>query len=118
MTELKDKKCKPCEGETKPLTPEEIFPYQGKIDKAWKVLDAHHLERTFTFDNFVNALGFTNSLGAIAEEEGHHPNIFLTWGKVVVELWTHEVDGLTENDFISAAKYDEAYGKADGVKVE
>jgi len=116
MTELKDKKCKPCEGEANPLTPEEITPYRNKIHKDWKVLDDHHLERKFEFDNFVNALAFTNKLGEIAEEEGHHPNIFLTWGEVGVKLWTHEVDGLTENDFISAAKYDEAWGKAEGRK--
>ena len=69
-------------------------------------VDEHHLTKTFTFKNFQQALDFTNRVGAVAEEEGHHPDISLSWGKVVVDVCTHKIDGLTENDFIFAAKAD------------
>jgi 4a-hydroxytetrahydrobiopterin dehydratase len=71
------------------------------------VVDEHHLERTFTFEDFKEALAFTNQVGDVAEEEQHHPDIALSYGKVVVTVWTHKVDGLTENDFIFAAKVDD-----------
>jgi len=72
----------------------------------WQVVDEHHLARTFRFPDFVSALAFVNRVGELAETEGHHPNIFLAWGKVTVEVWTHKVDALTESDFILAAKID------------
>ena len=70
------------------------------------MVDEHHLSKGYDFKNFVDALAFVNKLGAVAEQEGHHPDIFLTWGKVKVEIYTHKIDGLTESDFILAAKCD------------
>jgi 4a-hydroxytetrahydrobiopterin dehydratase len=76
----------------------------------WNVVNEHHVTRTFTFPDFVKALEFVNKVGKVAEEQGHHPDIFLTWGKVEITLWTHKVDGLTESDFIMAAKIDKLPG--------
>jgi 4a-hydroxytetrahydrobiopterin dehydratase len=70
----------------------------------WKVINDHHLTRAFTFPDFKQALDFVNKVGALAEEQGHHPDIMLKWGKVEITLWTHKIDGLTESDFIMAAK--------------
>jgi 4a-hydroxytetrahydrobiopterin dehydratase len=80
----------------------------AELGEAWKVVDEHHLRKTYKFKNFREALQFTNRVGEIAEAEGHHPDIYLAWGKVRLEVWTHKVDGLTENDFIFAAKADAA----------
>ena len=91
------------------LIDEEILQFLGQVDSDWEVRQSHHLERTFRFSDFARALDFTNELGKAAEEDGHHPVIHLSWGKVVGEIWTHELDGLTENDFISAARYDRIY---------
>ena len=76
---------------------------------GWKVLNEHHLEKTFTFPDFRQALDFTNKVGNLAEEQGHHPDIYLAWGKVGITTWTHKIDGLTESDFIMAAKIDALY---------
>jgi 4a-hydroxytetrahydrobiopterin dehydratase len=76
----------------------------------WKAVDGHHLEKEFTFKNFKEALRFTNQVGELAEEQGHPPDIFLAWGRVKVSLWTHKVDGLTENDFVLAAKIEALSG--------
>ncbi|HKF52709.1 MAG TPA: 4a-hydroxytetrahydrobiopterin dehydratase [Candidatus Acidoferrales bacterium] len=73
----------------------------------WKAVNEHHLTKTFTFPDFKQALAFVNKVGAIAEEQGHHPDILLTWGKAEVTTWTHKIDGLTESDFILAAKIDQ-----------
>lgn len=73
----------------------------------WRVAGNHHLEKDYTFPDFVSALAFTNRVGAIAEEEGHHPDIYLAWGKVRITTWTHKIDGLTRSDFILAAKIEE-----------
>jgi len=72
----------------------------------WRVVDDHHLARTFRFPDFQKALGFVNRVGAVAEEQGHHPDIHLTWGKVDIETWTHDAGGLTEKDFLLAGKID------------
>lgn len=72
----------------------------------WRVVDGHHIERDFGFSNFREALDFTNEVGELAEGEGHHPDIYLAWGKVGVKIWTHKINGLTESDFILAAKID------------
>jgi len=77
-----------------------------KETPGWQVVDEHHLTRTFTFPDFKTALDFVNRVGAIAEQEGHHPDLYLSWGKVGVTTWTHKIDGLTESDFILAAKID------------
>lgn len=103
---LSQKNCIPCKGGTPPLNPKEIQTLQIQVPD-WKIIDDHHLARLFEFPDFLKALEFTNQLGAIAEDQGHHPNIYLTWGKVEVQIWTHEIDGLTESDFILAAKFDQ-----------
>jgi 4a-hydroxytetrahydrobiopterin dehydratase len=72
----------------------------------WGVVDGHHLDRVFNFPDFRTALAFVNRVGEIAEAEGHHPDLWLAWGKVEVKIWTHKIDGLTESDFVLAAKID------------
>jgi len=81
-----------------------------KIVPLWSVVDQHHITRAFTFPDFKQALNFVNRVGALAEEQGHHPNILLAWGKAQITLWTHKIDGLTESDFIMAAKIDRLAG--------
>jgi 4a-hydroxytetrahydrobiopterin dehydratase len=88
-----------------PLRGQELASFQQQVPQ-WRVIDEHHLTREFTFPDFKSALGFVNRVGAVAEEQGHHPDILLTWGRVVLTLWTHKIDGLTESDFIMAAKMD------------
>jgi len=105
MAELSDMKCVPCRGGVPPLKGPEIKELQSKID-AWNVMDEHHLSKSFKFPDFVQALAFVNCVGALAEEQGHHPGIILAWGAVKIEIWTHKIDGLTESDFILAAKID------------
>ncbi len=102
--DLSKKKCTPCQGGVPPLKGPSLAELERQLGKGWKVIDEHHLEKEFSFKNFRDALAFTNAIGAIAEEEGHHPDILLTYGKVKIELWTHKNNGLTENDFILAAK--------------
>jgi 4a-hydroxytetrahydrobiopterin dehydratase len=74
--------------------------------QGWDVVSEHHITKTFTFPDFRTALDFVDRVGETAEQEGHHPDIFLTWGKVEIKIWTHKIDGLTESDFIMAAKID------------
>jgi 4a-hydroxytetrahydrobiopterin dehydratase len=105
MSELAGKQCIPCKGGVSPLKGEELERLNLQVEE-WDVVSEHHLSKTFKFSNFVNALEFVNKVGRVAEEQGHHPNIFLTWGMVRIEIWTHKIDGLTESDFIIAAKID------------
>jgi 4a-hydroxytetrahydrobiopterin dehydratase len=105
MTELADKKCVPCRGGVPPLKDKELAPLR-KVVPEWTVVNEHHLTRAFKFPDFVQALAFVNRVGALAEEQGHHPDILLAWGKAEITLWTHKIDGLTESDFIMAAKID------------
>lgn len=107
-SELASKQCVPCRGGVPPLNSAEIDALLPKLASGWKAVSGHHLEKTFEFPDFVSALAFTNRVGAIAEEQGHHPDIHLSWGRVRLEIWTHKIDGLTESDFILAAKADEA----------
>ena len=102
---LAEKTCIPCRGEVPPLTAEEIQPLAAQVDN-WNVVDNHHLEKEFKFKDFKTALDFVTKVGATAEEQGHHPDIYLAWGKVGVKIWTHKINGLTESDFILAAKID------------
>jgi 4a-hydroxytetrahydrobiopterin dehydratase len=111
MSELAKKECVPCKGGVPPLRGREITDLLGQVE-GWEAVREHHLSKNFTFRNFVEALDFVNRVGAIAEQQGHHPDLYLTWGKVRVETWTHKIDGLTESDFILAAKCDEALGAA------
>jgi 4a-hydroxytetrahydrobiopterin dehydratase len=106
MTEqLANKKCVPCRGGVPPLKGKELDALH-KVVPQWSVIDEHRLKREYKFPDFVKALEFVNRVGTVAEEQGHHPNILLTWGKAEITLWTHKVDGLTESDFIMAAKID------------
>lgn len=105
MEDLATKKCEPCEGGMPALKGLELRKLYGQLD-GWAMLNEHHLEKEYLFKDFREALDFVNRLGEVAEQEGHHPDIFLTWGKVKVTLWTHAVGGLSENDFILAAKSD------------
>lgn len=105
---LADKTCVPCKGGVPPLTAEEIAPLAAELSAHWSVVDGHHLEASFDFPDFAAALEFTNRLGAIAEEQWHHPDLLVAWGKVGVTLWTHKIDGLSEADFVLAAKFDRA----------
>ena len=104
---LAEKTCVPCRGGVPPLTTEQIRPLVDQV-RSWNVVNNHHLEKEFKFLNFKTALDFVNNVGRIAEEQGHHPDIYLAWGKVGIKIWTHKIDGLTESDFILAAKIDEA----------
>lgn len=99
--------CVPCRGGVPPMRGEELRAVAAELGTGWRVVDEHHLEKEFRFPDFAEALSFTNAIGAIAEREGHHPDIHLAWGQVVVTIWTHKIDGLTRSDFILAAKIDE-----------
>lgn len=106
MTELARLTCVPCKGGVPPLQGEELVNLARQVP-GWKVIDEHHLVKSYDFSDFVSALEFVKTIGAIAEEQGHHPDILLRWGQVMVTIWTHKIDGLTESDFILAAKIHE-----------
>jgi len=104
IKELATKECVPCKGGVPPLKGESLKAYLDNLDHDWKVIDEHHLEKQFTFKDFREALAFTNQVGELAETQNHHPDIYLAWGKVKITIWTHKIDGLTESDFVLAAK--------------
>lgn len=105
--DLTHKKCVPCEGGVKPLTPDEYGAYLRTALTGWEDVDETLIQKEYKFKNFKEALAFVNKVGAIAEEEGHHPNLYLhNWNKVKVEFTTHAIGGLSENDFIMASKID------------
>ncbi|SHJ48650.1 pterin-4-alpha-carbinolamine dehydratase [Dethiosulfatibacter aminovorans DSM 17477] len=106
MTELTAKSCVPCSLGTPTLEEKEINEYIKNLSEAWEVIEYKRIERKFKFNDFKEALDFTVKVGELAELEGHHPDIMLSWGKVVVTLTTHKIGGLSENDFILAAKID------------
>ena len=108
MSDLASKTCVPCRGGVPALHGSQLHEYSHQLPQ-WTVVDEHHITRTFTFPDFKQALDFVNRAGGVAEEQGHHPDLLLTWGKVEVTLWTHKVNGLTESDFIMAAKIDSLY---------
>ena len=108
-SELASKHCVACTKETPPITGKALEEMKKKLGGGWQVVDGKRLEKSYKFKDFVGALAFTNRVGAIAEAEGHHPEITLGWGKVSLELWTHIINGLSEADFILAAKSDEAF---------
>lgn len=106
MTELAQQRCVPCEGGALPLTREEAEKLAEEVP-SWKLAeDAKHIEKTCTFKNWKEAIAFTNKISDIAEAEGHHPDLVLSWGRVEIELSTHAIKGLSVNDFILAAKID------------
>lgn len=108
MAGLAAKTCVPCRGGVPPLQGEELASLQTQLD-GWNVVEEHHITKTFTFPNFREALKFVNRVGELAEEQGHHPDISLAWGKVGITSWTHKINGLTESDFILAAKINKLY---------
>lgn len=109
MTDLAEQTCVPCKGGVPPMEADEAARLVARLDEGWNVVETHHLERTYDFPDFAGALAFVNTIGEIAEEQGHHPDIHLSWGRAGVEIWTHKIDGLTESDFVLAAKLDRAY---------
>jgi len=110
MTGLADRACVPCRGGVPPLGPAEIAPLLAQLD-GWTVVTDHHLEKTYRVKNFARALTLVNRIGAIAEEQNHHPDLTLAWGRVGVTIWTHKIKGLTESDFVFAAKCDRAFAE-------
>ena len=111
MNALAEKECIPCKGDVPRLEGDELGRLASELGQEWKVVDDHQLEREYKFKNFREALTFTNKVGELAESQGHHPDIILAWGKVKLTIWTHKVDGLTESDFILAAKADQLFKK-------
>jgi 4a-hydroxytetrahydrobiopterin dehydratase len=99
-------RCVPCRGDTPPLRGEALAALARELGGGWRVVDAHHLEKEYRFPDFREALAFTNAVGGLAEEQGHHPDVHLAWGRVRLEIWTHHIKGLTESDFVLAAKAD------------
>jgi 4a-hydroxytetrahydrobiopterin dehydratase len=104
--DLTKKKCKPCEGGTPPLNQDEISEYRKHIQEDWKVDANKKISKEYSFVNFKHTMDFVNKVAGLAEEEGHHPDMHVYYGKVVIELTTHAINGLSENDFILASKID------------
>jgi len=105
-SELSKMECKPCRGGIPPMAEPELSSYLEQLGGDWRVVEGHHLENEYVFRDFRQALAFTNRIGELAEGVGHHPDLHLAWGKVKVIIWTHKIDGLSETDFIFAAKVD------------
>ena len=107
MSELAEGTCVPCRGGVPPLKGEQLEALQEKLGNGWQIINEHHLEKEYIFADFRQALDFTVKVGEVAENQGHHPDIYLAWGKVKLTIWTHKIDGLTESDFILGAKVDQ-----------
>ena len=105
---LADQTCVPCKGGVPPLDEARAEELLGELDEGWALNADGHLQRTYSFANFVEAIGFANRVGDLAEEQNHHPDLHVAWGKCTVEIWTHKIHGLTESDFYLAAKADRA----------
>ena len=105
MSDLSSRQCIPCRGGVPPLQGQEITDLLTELD-GWEVVNQHHLKKTLSFANFSEAQQFVNRIGDLAEEQGHHPDICFGWGRAEITIWTHKIDGLTESDFILAAKID------------
>jgi 4a-hydroxytetrahydrobiopterin dehydratase len=105
MPELADEKCVPCKGGVPPLKGAELEQMMKSVPE-WKAVNEHHVVRTFKFPDFRQALDFVNKVGEVAEDQGHHPDILLAWGKAEITLWTHSINGLSRSDLIMAAKID------------
>lgn len=103
---LASRNCVPCRGGTPPLGADARDALLRQLGGDWDVVEDHHLVKEYRFPDFATALAFVNRVGAVAETEGHHPDIELTWGRVAIKIWTHAIDGLTESDFVLAAKAD------------
>jgi 4a-hydroxytetrahydrobiopterin dehydratase len=106
VSELADQKCVPCRGGVPPLKGKPLAELAARLRAGWTIEREHHLIKSFEFPDFAQALAFANRAGAVAETEGHHPDLLVRWGEVRVTIWTHKIDGLTESDFVLAAKID------------
>ena len=104
--ELAEKQCIPCRGGIPPLKGDDLTPLQNELGADWKTVEEHHIEKVFKFDTYREGIDFVNAVAEIAEEQQHHPDILLTYGKVRITIWTHAINGLTESDFIFAARTD------------
>jgi 4a-hydroxytetrahydrobiopterin dehydratase len=104
--DLLSRHCKPLPKGTPSLKGDALDPYIAAVSDRWAVVEDHHLEGKFDFDDFMGALLFANRAGGVAEAEGHHPDVEITWGAATVKIWTHSIGGLSENDFILAARLD------------
>ena len=107
MSDLAEKNCVSCKGGVPPLQGPELAALLEQLGGGWNAVGGHHLEKEYKFKNFREALDFTNKVGELAETQGHHPDVYLAWGKVRLTIWTHKIDGLTESDFVFAAKADQ-----------
>jgi 4a-hydroxytetrahydrobiopterin dehydratase len=105
MNELASQQCVPCRGGVPPLANEEITKLQAQLD-GWEVVNGHHLRKEYKFEDFKEAQAFVTRVGELAEAQWHHPDICYGWGRAEITIWTHKIDGLTESDFILAAKID------------
>lgn len=105
MSDLASRQCVPCRGGVPPLSAEEITKLRSQLD-GWDVVNEHHLRKEFKFSDFKETQAFVNQVGEVAEAQWHHPDICYGWGRAEVTIWTHKIDGLTESDFILAAKID------------
>jgi 4a-hydroxytetrahydrobiopterin dehydratase len=110
MNALAEKQCVPCKGGVPPLSGQELARLALELGGGWQVVEERQLEKEYRFKDFREALGFTNQIGELAEAQGHHPDIYLAWGKVKLTIWTHTINGLTESDFVLAAKADRLMG--------
>lgn len=108
VTDLADRRCVPCRGGTPPLRGDALRHFADQLP-FWRVIDEHHIQKTFLFPDFRTGLDFVNRVGAIAESEGHHPDLLLAWGRVEARIFTHKISGLSESDFILAAKIDREF---------
>jgi len=110
MNELAGRTCVPCRGGVPPLHGPELQDLRDRLDPGWTVVDEHHLEKEYRFRGFRPGFEFVKRVGEMSEEQGHHGDIHLAWGKVRLTVWTHKIDGLTESDFVWAAKADALLG--------
>jgi 4a-hydroxytetrahydrobiopterin dehydratase len=109
LSDLASRRCVPCKGGVPPLRGAALLVLHNQLGGhagGWRIVDEHHLEKEFRFANFADALGFVNRVGAMADEQDHHPDVLLSWGRARITIWTHKIDGLTESDFVFAAKCD------------
>jgi len=109
MTDLASRQCVPCRGGVPPMAHDDIQNLLEKLD-GWNVIEDHHLVKAYAFGNFRESLKFVNRVGTLAEEQGHHPDICFGWGNAEITIWTHKINGLTESDFVLAAKIDQLNG--------
>jgi len=106
MEELTSKKCQPCEGGVPPIAGDDITNYTCQLKTTWDVIEGKKIRKGFSYSDFIETMIFVNKVADLAEEEGHHPDMHVSYGKVEIEIWTHAIGGLSENDFILAAKID------------